>query len=541
MIKNKHSWGIAFLACALSVMWLLVAPGTAAALDDDCGGVDALNMECIGGLDIFPDPGATYSKLDSRGKTDGRYLYSGCYLPDRCFRVVDLKDHDQPVELAQVDTYDPVLSPPPRWDEDDPDVTDAELAAWYSDTLNGISDNIQTPCGDWVGCVAAGTCDEVEPTCWDPGWNTHSHYVQEQGKILVANQERYRAAGTSKRASYHGLTIWDVSNPASPEFLSRFSTPVIPRLPNGIYPDAGGVHHFFFDGRYVFMGAAYAGYIDRVLVIVDVDDPLNPVEASKWWVPGQMTPEEDGIRDWVPQGSFNSPIKVVDSEGTLKKKVGLHYTFVQGDRAYLSYHQAGVITLDVSDKSDPQFISRLDYLTPAFAAGDNTLGIPSPDNEVCIDENGPGSVCGNTHAVKRIPGRPLLMVSDEYFRCPYGHVRIVDISDESNPILISNFIYDENLDCDTEWPARTPSSHLGTAKNSNLYFMAWYGLGLRAIDVSDPYNPVEAGYYTYENSVEVPGSETYDINFGPGGLLYLSDNSDGLRVLEYTGKGMSGK
>ena len=71
--------------------------------------------------------------------------------------------------------------------------------------------------------------------------------------------------------------------------------------------------------------------------------------------------------------------------------------------------------------------------------------------------------------------------------------------------------------------------------------MAWYGLGLRAIDISDPYNPVEAGHYTYENSEAVPGSETYDINFGPGGLLYVSDNSDGLRVLKYTGKGMSGK
>ena len=439
MIKRRHSWGLALLACVLSVVWILGTPGDAVAIDD-CGGVSALNMECIGGLDISPDPGATYSKLDSRGKTDGRYLYSGCYLPDRCFRVVDLKDHDQPVELAQVDTYDPLLSPPPRWDEDDPDVTDAELAAWYSSTLDSISDNIQTPCGDWVGCVAAGTCNEVEPSCWDPGWNTHSHYVQEQGKILVANQERYRAAGTDKRASYHGLTVWDVTNPESPQFLSRFSTPVIERDDDGSYPGAGGVHHFFFDGRYVFMGAAYAGYIDRVLVIVDLDDPLNPVEAAKWWVPGQMTPEEDGVRDWVPQGSFNSSIKLVDPDkGTLKKKVGLHYTYVHGDRAYLSYHQAGVIILDVSDKSDPQFISRLDYLTPDFAAAD------SPDNEICIEENEGGEgyawACGNTHAVKRIVGRPLLVVSDEYFRCPYGHVRIVDISDETNPEIISHFYY----------------------------------------------------------------------------------------------------
>jgi len=491
------------------MLWLLGAPGTVTAFDD------SWNMELVGSLDT--DPGSTYSKLDARGRIDGHYLYSGCYLPDRCFRTVDVRDPLEPVELAVVHTFDQLASPAPPLD------TGPGAAVWYSDKYNDLP--IQVPCGDWNDPdIISGA---KEPTCWDPGWNTHSHYVQESRNILVANQERYRQAGTSKRASYAGLTIWDVRDPANPEFLSRFDVPAGPRLPDGTYSDAGGVHHFFFDGRYVFMGAAYVDFIDRILVIVDLLDPENPVEASKWWVPGQGAAEG---RDWVPQGSFNSPIKVMDSEGTLKKKVGLHYTYVHANRAYLSYHQAGVVILDVSDKSDPQFISRLDYLTPEYA-------MYSPDNTVCTNVNGPESICGNTHAVKPVPGRPLLVVSDEYFRCPYGHVRIVDISDETNPELISHFYYDENLDCSAEWPARTPSSHLGTAQNSHLYFMAWYGLGLRAIDLSNPYDPVEAGFYIYENSEEVPGCETYDVNLGHGGFLYLSDNSDGLRVLKYTGQG----
>ncbi len=40
---------------------------------------------------------------------------------------------------------------------------------------------------------------------------------------------------------------------------------------------------------------------------------------------------------------------------------------------------------------------------------------------------------------------------------------------------------------------------------------------------------------------QYPRWETYDVNLGHGGFLYLSDNSDGLRVLNWTGKGMSGK
>jgi len=506
------------LTCALFVGLLLGTSGAAAVNCDEVA-FEALNMECVGSLDI--EFGATYSKLDAKGRTDGHYLYSGCYLPDRCFRTVDVRDPYNPVQLATVDTYDPVESPAPPLD------TPAGAAVWYSDKYNDLP--IEVPCGDWNDPdIVNGT---KEPTCWDPGWNTHSHYVQESRNILVANQERYRTADTSKRASFAGLTIWDVHDPANPVFLSRVDVPKGPRLPNGTFTQAGGVHHFFFDGRYVYMGAPHAGFFDRVLIIVDLLDPENPVIASKWWVPGQKTPEEDDIRDWVPLRGFAGvmPVIPVGSEGMLRKGVGLHYAYVQGNRAYLSYHHGGVIILNVSDKRDPQMISRLDYFTPEYA-------VESPNNEVCIAESGEGAICGNTHAAKPVPGHNLLVVSDEYFRCPYGHVRIVDISDETNPEIISHFYYPENFDCDAEWPASTPSSHLGTAKNSHLYFMAWFGFGLRAIDLSNPYEPVEAGYYIYENSEEVAGCETYDINLGPGGFLYVSDNTDGLRVLKYTGQ-----
>ena len=513
-MKNilEKSLPLGLLTGVLALGMLLSMPGSLSAAD--CNEVDfeASNMECVGTLDT--DPGATYSKLDARGRIDGHYLYSGCYLPDRCFRIVDVRDPYEPVELAVVDTYDPVLSPAP------PLNSPAGSEAWYNDKYNDLP--IQVPCGDWNDPdIQSGI---KEPTCWDPGWNTHSHYVQESANILVANQERYRQAGTSKRPSYAGLTIWDVHKPENPEFLSRFDVPAGPRRPDGTFTDAGGVHHFFFDGRYVFMGAEYAGFTDRILVIVDLLDPENPVEAGKWWVPGQMDGEP---MDWVPQGSFNSPIMVLSEDPlVLKKKVGLHYTYVHANRAYLSYHQAGLIILDVKDKTDPQFISRLDYLTPQYAKD-------SPDNGVCVTQNGLGAICGNAHAAKLVPGRKLVVVSDEYFRCPYGHVRIVDVSDEKNPAIMSHYWYDENLECGTDWPARTPSSHLGTAKNSKLYFMAWYGLGLRAIDISDPVYPVEAGFYKYDNSEDVAGCETYDVNIGHAGFLYLSDNSDGLRVLKF--------
>ena len=144
-------------------------------------------------------------------------------------------------------------------------------------------------------------------------------------------------------------------------------------------------------------------------------------------------------------------------------------------------------------------------------------------------------------------------MSDEYFTCPYGHVRIVDVADVTRPQILSHYLTPENAACDAQEPRRTddparfprrgPSSHLGNALGTDLYFMAWYGNGLQVIDISDPRNPVSAGHYNYRIDLELggedprySGSDTYDVIFGPEGYLYLSDGTAGMRVLRYTGE-----
>jgi len=516
----------------------------------------------------------TFAKLDARGHLDGNILYTGCYLPDQCFRVVDVSDPENLVLLASPPVFDTVRAPAPPVPPggiSNPDHTLPGWIAWYSDSFNNLAIKESVPsdpsvepeyCEDWL---PGGPGWTGSPTCWDPGWNTHSHYVQENNKILVANQERYRTANTAKRASYAGLTIWDVRDPANPVFLKRYEFPKGPRLANGTYTQSGGVHHFFFDGRYVYGGTEYGpyadasgphpGFNDRIFFVVDLKHPKDPVEVGKWWVPGQR---DDEYRYWIPVSNFSSPI-FIDAAGALHQKVGLHYTFVQGNRAYLSYHQAGVIILDITKVSDPKFISRLDYLLPLNGYMD-THGVDherpplasgaedvSPDDATCATANASmlqygNYACGNTHAAKIVPGRNLLLVSDEYFSCPYGHVRIVDIKDEKNPRVISHFSYPTQNDCSRDWdadvpPNTTPTSHLGFAQNSNLYFMAWYAYGLRGIDISDPKNPKEAGHFFYRILGDSQTSVTYDVAKGPHGLLYLTDNVSGIRVLKYTGRG----
>ena len=297
---------------------------------------------------------------------------------------------------------------------------------------------------DWDDpAIAAGT---EAPACWDPGWNTHTHYVQNgPGGILAVNQERYRR-GTTRQPNYHGVKFYDISDRANPRFLSYWEAPTSPPDPeSGVYPDSRGTHHFNWDGPYLYHGVEYEGYVSKILVILDVTDPSNPVEAGKWWIPGQKTPEEDAIRDWEQQPSFNRPI-VRTEDGKWTKHVGMHYATVQDDVAYLSYHQGGLVILDVSDRSNPQLLSRTDYLLPG---ADDT----NPDIAACQQAAGrEEAACGNTHAAKPVPGTDLLMVSDEYFTCPYGHVRIFNVADPSNPELLSHYLTDENTQCDPSSP-----------------------------------------------------------------------------------------
>ena len=59
----------------------------------------------------------------------------------------------------------------------------------------------------------------------------------------------------------------------------------------------------------------------------------------------------------------------------------------------------------------------------------------------------------------------------------------------------------------------------------------WFG-GLRAVDVSNPYQPEEVGYY-----LPLPGKnqntvQSNDVFRSADGLLYLIDRYDGLEILE---------
>jgi hypothetical protein len=568
-MSKKHSWGLALLACALAVGWLV---GTAVSANAAPATLGAWNLELIGAVDVAvggsPDQSRDYSKISPWPDTDDTYLYVGCYESSidpeypGCFRVVDVKHPKNPKRIATVEVFDRVKSPLPPVPGDPYWTTHSATNVWTNDAFNNLP--FSTSCGDWA-VAADGTRTgpgwTTGPTCWDKGWITRTHYtafasgeysepdsgpgcgLQQDKKILWVNSQRQGGA-PAKRLGYTGVGFYDMKDPANPKFLSRIDFPV-GRLANGTYTEAGGVHHGFFDGRYAYLGAEWEGFFGKILVIVDAKDPKKPVVVGRWWIPGQnsLDPAENPpVRYWVQQGSFSSPIKVNGSNTLPSRHVGMHYISVNHihgkEIAFLSYHQAGLVILDVTDKSNPKFISMLDFLSPEFQALEPQSGTPSPDHAKCVEVNGAGSACGNAHSAKLVPDTHILWMTDEYFNPPYGHLRLIDVSNLKKPKIISHYLFPENLNgLPAEYPSRGPSSHLGNAYNKNLLFLGWYGLGVRVFDISNPKDPKQVAFYSYEIDDGVGGQGTYDVIFDPKGNLVVTDEGDGVRVLKYTGPG----
>ena len=209
------------------------------------------------------------------------------------------------------------------------------------------------------GPTGAGTSilDASDPTDlrlvtqWRAPAGSHTHKVQVADGLLLVNHEQFRGGDPYSA----GMAVYDLADPFAPQQIGWFDS------------TGRGVHRIvWMGGRYAYVSAIPEGFDDRIWVVVDMADPAHPVEAGRWWWPGQwLAGEEDPT--W-PEG----------------KRFAAHHALVDGDVAYLGYGDAGLVVLDISDVSPPTKLADLSW--------------------------SPG---GDTHTCMPLPGRDLLVVTDE--------------------------------------------------------------------------------------------------------------------------------
>lgn len=209
--------------------------------------------------------------------------------------------------------------------------------------------------------------------------------------------------------------------------------------------------------------------------------------------------------------------------GTWDSPIGLLHSMAlssDGARIYLSLWRGGMLVGDVSDFTAGRPGAALRLLT-------------SPANAL------PAAPGGNVHSAVPVPGRPLVVITDERYppSCPFGPARMADVSDPAHPREVSSFA-PPNMPCSPG----TYTSHNPTM-TPNLAFITWYSNGLQVFDISDPAHPALVASYLPtgpepgQRSLElgVGGSMTWSYPIIRGDLIYVADIDQGLHILRYAG------
>jgi hypothetical protein len=309
-----------------------------------------------------------------------------------------------------------------------------------------------------------------------------------RGDLLVVSNEDCAPGGA------RGFELWDVSDPTNASFLGRFGPEVAFDTEPFLVDIGFGVHnnYIFEQGNRVYVastvdfGEVFQDIFGAPLVgdlrIVDVTNPWNPVQVGDW-----------GLAKNLGQGpDFN---------------LAPHDVWVENNIAYLSHWDAGLILLDVSDPSNPQFISQTLY---------------EPTEE------------GNTHVAVPARGGNLVVVGDEDFEPgPWGFIRIFDSQDKTAPVEISTYATDNALNA-------PPPSGDYTAHNvivrGNTAYISWYSDGIQVLDISQPAAPRNIGSFV-PPAVEDPfgflptAAELWGV-YVQGDLILGSDMNAGLYILK---------
>jgi hypothetical protein len=269
--------------------------------------------------------------------------------------------------------------------------------------------------------------------------------------------------------------------------------------PAGGYDFGGRAPHEFYlwqqrggDRLLLFTTMFSGGAAD--LQVVDATDPASPRLAGTW------TP---------PKGSLHSI--ALSDEGRL---------------AYLSLWRGGLLVADSSQFTTGQANPQLSLLTPPAAVLPALAG-------------------GNVHSAVPLPGRDLVIVTDErYLPTPTcGPARLVDVSNPAQPRQVSvlKAPEDDAPSCPSS-PSGTYTSHNPTLVG-DLAFVTWYSSGLQVFDVSNASQPVRVVEFRPQ-AVE-PGARdpqlgatstmSWSYPIVRDGLIYVADINQGLYVLRYQG------
>jgi hypothetical protein len=294
----------------------------------------------------------------------------------------------------------------------------------------------------------------------------------------------FQACDPADPVAFRGFGLFDVTDPAHPRALGRYTA-----------PGTRGSHEIWL-GAHAGTAYVYTAIIrselttspdfnpatDRASIpgradfrIVDVSAPTRPRDVGEWgaW-------RELGITPWTGTngGSFVHSVRVNERQTT----------------AYLSYWDLGTVLLDISDKTRPRY-----------------LGRTTPEQ-------------GATHSADIARGGRLLVETHEL---PGGVPVYYDISDPTAPRRLAEF----------SQPGFAPETVHDPKIRGGLTYFSWYSRGVVVAHTADPARPSLIGRFVPDGRTGNPdvcpaGCVAVWGVFVLGSLILASDMNTGLYVLK---------
>lgn len=345
---------------------------------------------------------------------------------------------------------------------------------------------------------------------WIPGPpNTFTVQVDiADGKMITALERSQFGGDTDHSKPWDdGVLIWSLADPVHPKLLGQW------RTGGGLGTHRDG----YYGGRYIHLAAGMRGYSGNIYVVIDISNPAHPVEVSHWALPELKLADPNAQNTAFPHGA------------------GLHGPPVPvGHLVYLPYGKKLVI-LDISDIKHPKEVSEITF-NPPF-----NLGLA-------------------VHTVLPFPSRGIVEANSEAFggceKQGPSQVSLIDVLNPAKPRILSFFptpvpppgaAYKDFCHRGGTFGAHNVSMlrhNPYVDQSNNILYMTWVNAGLRVYDISDAYLPREIGYFIPPNPAKPPHgappgakpiSAAADVLVDSRGYIYMSDISQGLWILKYTG------
>jgi len=320
--------------------------------------------------------------------------------------------------------------------------------------------------------------------------NEAEYYSGQIGKkVGTADAEQPR-----ERNWKAGMTVYNIANPAEPKEIAFM--PV----------DGGGIHRLWYTGGdWAYASVLLDGFTDYIFMTIDISDPTKPKEAGRYWLPGMNAAAGEMPDDASRRG-------------------GLHHAIIHGDRAYGAWRDAGLVIMDISDRTNPTLVTHKNW-SPPYGGG--------------------------THNALPLPDRDLLIVADEavldHAADGIKYIWVFDIREPKNPVSIATFPTPDDIDYVAKGghfgPHNIYENRPDGLVSSDTIYSTYQNAGVRVFEISNAYQPKEVAAFVPPEPVTLADKrpnrqkviQSCDVWVSKDGLVYANDFNGGLCILEYGG------